>query len=98
MVMRRSPARTRQLRELGRNITMWRKLQGMSATRLAERAHVTRDTLRSIEDGSGTAKLDSLLAVLTVLNISETVVKSTDPLSSDAGKALMFEHFGGGSK
>lgn len=95
MAQRRSPARERQLRDLGRNITHWRKLQGMSASRLAERAHVTRDTLRSIEDGTGSARMDSLLAVLAALGLSETVVQSTDPLQTDRGKALMFQRIEG---
>lgn len=52
MVMRRSPTRERQLADLGENIARWRKLQGMSASQLAECAFVTRDTLRSIENGA----------------------------------------------
>ncbi|TDW31420.1 helix-turn-helix domain-containing protein [Cryobacterium psychrophilum] len=94
MVTRRSPARTRMLRELGANITRWRKLQGLSATRLAERAHVTRDTLRGIEAGTGAPRLDSLLAVLRSPGMVNTVIASTDPWNSIAGRALMDDHIG----
>ena len=94
MVTRRSPARTRMLRELGANVTRWRKLQGLSATRLAERAHVTRDTLRGIETGTGAPRLDSLLAVLSSLGMVNTVIASTDPCNSIAGRALMDDHIG----
>ncbi|WP_370581461.1 helix-turn-helix domain-containing protein [Mycetocola sp. JXN-3] len=89
--MRRSPARDRQLADLGENIARWRKLQGMSASQLAERAFVTRDTLRSIENGAGSARMDSLLAVLSVLGIANTVISSSDPWASPAGRALMDE-------
>lgn len=89
MVTRRSPAGTRLLKELGSNITRWRKLQGLSATVLAERAHVTRDTLRAIETGTGSPRIDSLLAVLTSLGMVNTVIASTDPWNSIAGRTLM---------
>lgn len=94
MVTRRSPARTRMLKELGSNIARWRKLQGLSATVLAERAHVTRDTLRAIETGTGAPRIDSLLAVLTSLGMANTVIASTDPWNSIAGRALMDEQIG----
>ncbi|SDS54926.1 helix-turn-helix domain-containing protein [Microterricola viridarii] len=94
MVARRSPARTRMLQELGTNITRWRKLQGLSASQLALRAHVTRETLRNIETGTGTPKIDSLLAVLTSLGMANTVVASSSPWNSTAGRALMDEHIG----
>lgn len=92
--MRRSPARARQLVELGQNLVRWRKLQGLSATQLAERAHITRDTLRAIETGAGTARMDSLFAVLAVLGVGNDVVASTDPWASSAGRALMDQQLG----
>ncbi|MFF2052049.1 helix-turn-helix domain-containing protein [Leifsonia sp. NPDC058194] len=94
MVRRQSPARDRLLAELGSNIERWRKLQGLSAVQLAERAHVTRDTLRALEQGSGSPRLDSVLAVLTSLGIANTLVESTDPWKSPAGRALMDEEVG----
>jgi transcriptional regulator with XRE-family HTH domain len=94
MVSRQSPARARLLAELGANIERWRKLQGLSAVQLAERAHVTRDTLRALEQGAGAPRIDSVLAVLTALGIANTVVESTDPWNSTAGRALMDEEVG----
>lgn len=94
MVARRSPARTRMLTEMGSNITRWRKLQGLSASQLAERSHVTRETLRGIETGTGSPRMDSLLAVLGSLGMANTVVASTDPWNSNAGRALMDEQIG----
>jgi transcriptional regulator with XRE-family HTH domain len=80
--------------ELGENLTRWRKLQGLSASQLAERSHVTRETLRVLETGTGAPRLDSVLAVLTALGIANTVVASTDPWNSTAGRALMDEEVG----
>ncbi|WP_085369714.1 helix-turn-helix transcriptional regulator [Leifsonia sp. NCR5] len=94
MVSRQSPARRRILGELGTNIERWRKLQGLTAGQLAERAHVTRDTLRALEKGTGAPRIDSVLAVLDVLGIANTVVASTDPWNSNAGRALMDEEVG----
>lgn len=91
MVSRRSPARSRLLGDLGENIKRWRKLQGMSASQLAERAYITRETLRHIENGTGSPRLDSVMAALSVLGLAETLVRSTDPFHSDAGRALMDE-------
>jgi len=94
MVTRQSPARARRLAELGTNIARWRKLQGLTAKQLAERAHVTTDTLRAIERGTGAPQLDSLMAVLTSLGIVDAVVASTDPWNSTAGRALMDDQIG----
>lgn len=82
------------LEELGANIARWRKLQGLSASQLAERAHVTRETLRGIETGTGAPRLDSVMAVLNSLGIANTVIASTDPWNSTAGRTLMDEQIG----
>lgn len=91
MVGRRSPARNRLLRDLGENVTRWRKLQGMSASQLAERAFVTRETLRHIENGTGSARLESVVAVLSVLGLGDVLVTALDPFNSAAGRVLMDE-------
>jgi transcriptional regulator with XRE-family HTH domain len=87
MVLRASPRRDRLLQTLGANVRRWRKVNGMTATELAERATVTRATLRSIEEGAGSARLDSVLAVLVALGIADEVVDATDPYRSPAGRA-----------
>ena len=94
MVLRRSPKRTRQLASIGENIVRWRKLQGLSASAVAERAYVTRQTLRAIENGTGTASVDSLFAVLNVLGITNNVLASMDPTQSESGRALIDEQIG----
>lgn len=91
MVARTSPARRRQLARLGENITAWRELQGLSASELARRAHVTRDTLRAIEDGTGSPKLDSLMAVVGALGFADHFVTGADPLQTESGRALALD-------
>lgn len=91
MVARSSPARKRQLAQFGEHITAWRELQGLSASELARRAHVTRDTLRAIEDGTGSPKLDSVMAVVGALGFADHFVAGADPLKTDSGRALALE-------
>ncbi|TXK18435.1 helix-turn-helix transcriptional regulator [Homoserinibacter sp. GY 40078] len=63
----------------------------MSAAELADRAAVTRDTLRAIESATGAPRLDSFLAILTALGIADTVIAATDPYRSDAARARIDE-------
>ena len=51
MVQRTSVRQQRALKDFGINIRRWRKVNGMSASDLATRAFVTRETLRNIEIG-----------------------------------------------
>lgn len=87
MVQRTSPRRQRLQTELGEHVRRWRRVNGMSASELADRAAVTRATLRSIETGAGTARLDSFIAVLSALGIADTVIQSADPYRSDAARS-----------
>jgi transcriptional regulator with XRE-family HTH domain len=86
MVQRTSPRRQRQLAAFGENIRRWRSLNGLSAAQLAERAAVTRQTLRAIEAGEG-GRIDSLFAVLGALGIADAAVAGIDPYSNPAARA-----------
>ncbi|GAA1214886.1 helix-turn-helix transcriptional regulator [Rhodoglobus aureus] len=87
MVQRDSSQQKRFLREFGANIRRWRKVNGMSAVQVAERAFITRQTLRNIENGTGTARMDSLFAVLMILGVDGTVVDAADPYNNNAGRS-----------
>lgn len=87
MVQRDSPRRARLQAELGENLRRWRRVNGMSASELAERAAVTRETLRGIETGTASVRLDSFLAVLVALGIADTMVAATDPFASAAARS-----------
>jgi transcriptional regulator with XRE-family HTH domain len=87
VVQRDSPRRARLQAEIGENLRRWRRVNGMSATELAERAAVTRETLRGIEAGTSSVRLDSFLAVLIALGIADTIVAATDPFTSEAARS-----------
>lgn len=76
----------RGLRELGLHVSTWRKLQRLTTTQVAERAGVSRDTLRRIEHGTGTASSENLLRVMRALGVLDTFVAAADPYLTDVGK------------
>lgn len=87
MVQRSSVRRSRLLEEFGANIRRWRKVNGMSASDLAARASITRETLRNIEHGVGSPRVDSIFAVMISLGIADTVVDATNPYNNDAARS-----------
>ena len=98
MVGRTSARQRRLLREFGVSVQRWRKLNGMTATDLAARAFVTRKTLRDIEQGAGSPRLDSVIAVLSALGIADTVVSSADPYTSETARARIDAIIGAGGE
>ena len=81
----------RSLRVLGTHVSNWRKLNRLTAAMVAERAGISRDTLRAIEQGTGTASTENLLRVLRIIGIMDTVVKAADPYETDVGRLRMDE-------
>jgi transcriptional regulator with XRE-family HTH domain len=81
----------RSLRLLGTHVSNWRKLNRLTAAQVAERAGISRDTLRAIEQGKGTVSTENLLRVLRVIGIMDVVVKSADPYETDVGRLRMDE-------
>src|ERR1700728_1845921 len=75
----------RALRTLGTHVSDWRKLERLTAAQVAERAGISRDTLRAIEQGKGTASTENLLRVLRILGILDGVVAAADPYQTDVG-------------
>ncbi|MHC2185220.1 helix-turn-helix domain-containing protein [Rathayibacter agropyri] len=96
MVARRSPQRAHLLSEFGANLARWRAVNGMSATVLAERAGVTRETLRRLEAGDGSARIESVFAVLAALGIADTVVAASDPYRSETARVRIDAVLGAG--
>ncbi len=87
--MRRpSPARTRRAADqIGQHVLVWRKLQGLTAEQVCQRAAISRPTLRKIEKGDPTVTLETFLNVLRALGRLETVVDVLDPYESELGRA-----------
>ncbi|TCC34651.1 helix-turn-helix domain-containing protein [Kribbella sindirgiensis] len=82
------PARTRLAGErIGAHLTAWRKLQGLTAAQVADRAGLSRDTLRKLEHGETTVGLDVFLNVARVLGTLDRLVEALDPYETDLGRA-----------
>nr|MDT0667109.1 helix-turn-helix transcriptional regulator [Micromonospora sp. DSM 115978] len=73
------------------HVSTWRRLNRLTAAQVAERAGISRDTLRAIEQGKGTASTENLFRVLRTIGIMDTVVKATDPYQTDVGRLRMDE-------
>lgn len=76
----------RALRQLGTHLATWRKLQRLPAATVASRAGISRDTLRALEQGRGTASTENLLRVLRALGVMDKVVAAGDPYETDVGR------------
>jgi transcriptional regulator with XRE-family HTH domain len=81
----------RGLRILGEHVSNWRKLNRLTAAQVAERASISRETLRAIEQGKGTASTENLLRVLRIIEIMDNVVAAADPYQTDVGRLRMDE-------
>ena len=80
---------TDDLARIGENLRAWRALRGMTASLTAERAGITRETLRRIESGDGRVLVENLVHVLQVLGVAPDVVAATDPTQSRQGRDLL---------
>jgi transcriptional regulator with XRE-family HTH domain len=96
LVQRKSVRQDRLLKELGTNIRRWRKLNNLSASDLAARAFVTRETLRNLEEGTAAPRVDSLIAILTALGIVDAVIDSTNPYNNQAARVRIDDLLGSG--
>ncbi|MFT3861531.1 helix-turn-helix domain-containing protein [Micropruina sp.] len=76
----------RQLAEFGEHVRGWRMVLGLTAQQVSERAGITRDTLRKIENGDPSAGFGNVAQVLRALGVLDQVVSAVDPLNSDIGR------------
>lgn len=75
-----------QLSTFGEHVHGWRMVLGLTAQQVAERADITRDTLRKIEAGDPGVRFGSVMQVLRALGTLDQAVDAIDPLSSDIGR------------
>lgn len=88
MARRPVPTKTRlSAQRIGAHVTAWRKLQSLTAEQVADRAGISRDTLRSLEQGETTVGLDVFLNVTRVLGTLDRLVEALDPYETDLGRA-----------
>lgn len=87
--MRRpSPAKTRfAAKHIGEYVATWRKLHGLTAEQVSQRAGISRPTLRKVESGDPTVTLESFLNVLRALGRLDSVVQALDPYETALGRA-----------
>lgn len=88
---RRAPRRVpppirRALHTVAEDLSAWRKLRGLTQAQLAERAGVSPNTLRRLEDGDGGVSLENLLRILRALGILESLPRALDPYETDLGR------------
>lgn len=76
----------RQIAHFGEHVRGWRMVLGLTAQQVAERADITRDTLRKIESGNANVSFSSVAQVLRALGVLDQAVGAIDPLNSDIGK------------
>jgi transcriptional regulator with XRE-family HTH domain len=76
----------RQLAEFGEHVRGWRMVLGLTAQQVSERADITRDTLRKVENGDPSVGLGNVAQVLRALGVLDQVVDAVDPLRSDIGR------------
>ena len=68
------PALAREMEALGAHVRAWRKIHLLTAAMVAERARISRDTLRAIENGQSVSS-ENLLAVLQVSGVRQSGVR-----------------------
>jgi transcriptional regulator with XRE-family HTH domain len=76
----------RATREIGERLATWRRLRGLTAGQVADRAGITRVTLSRLESGTGGTSLENTLRVARALGIMDDLVASVDPYASDIGR------------
>ena len=69
------PKHQKILDQLGENIKLARKRRKLTATQVAERANIARNTLYLIEKGTSSVSIGALFNVLRVLGLQEDFLK-----------------------
>ncbi|MFT4259099.1 helix-turn-helix domain-containing protein [Microbacterium sp.] len=80
----------RSMRAIGQNLVNQRKLLGLTAKMVAERAGTTPPTISKLENGDG-ASLEITLRVMRVLGLMDAVVAASDPFNTERGRMMLDE-------
>ena len=76
----------RALREVGDDVVVWRKLRGLTQVQLADRAGVSPNTLRRLENADGGITLENVLRILRALGVLDSLSRALDPYETDVGR------------
>ncbi len=74
-------------KQIGEQLSTWRRLLGYTSQEAADKAGVSRDTISRLEHGDPTVSSGTLLGVLRAYSILDSVIDATDPYQSDLGRA-----------
>ncbi len=77
----------RAAEDIGQQLAAWRKLRGLTAQQVADRAGVTRQTVSRLERGDLAVGMGVFLNVCRALGILERVAAATDPYETPFGRA-----------
>jgi transcriptional regulator with XRE-family HTH domain len=80
------PPVSRALRDVAGHLATWRKLRGLTQAQVADRAGVSVNTVRRLEDADGGIALENLLRILRALGILEAAPRALDPYETDIGR------------
>ena len=80
----------RALGTIGTQFSTWRRLRGLTAEQVADRAGVSRGTVAALESGRG-ASLENTLRVARALGVLDLLTSAADPYSTDLGRARAAE-------
>ncbi len=78
---------TRSARAIGADLAGWRKILGLTAEQVADRADITRATLRKLEHGDPSVGFHVVLRTARALGVLDTLTEALDPLQTDLGRA-----------
>jgi transcriptional regulator with XRE-family HTH domain len=67
-------------------VLAWRKLRGLTQAQLADRAGISRPTVRRLETGDGAISLENTLRILRALGILNELPRALDPYETDLGR------------
>ncbi len=85
---KQTPVRVaRAASEIGSHLADWRRMQNLTAVQVAERADISRDTLRRLEHGDPGVSLGTVLGVARALGALDRVIEALDPYQTDLGRA-----------
>lgn len=76
----------RGIRDIGGHLAAWRRIRGLTAQQVAERAGVSVRTLGTIESGAGSPSLENVLRVARALGSLDRLVEAIDPFETDIGR------------
>ena len=77
--------------DIGKQLALWRRMQNLTAQQVAERADISRDTLRRLEHGDPGVTMAPLLGVLRALGALDRAVDALDPMQTDIGRIRAIE-------